>query len=110
MNKREKVFYKTNGICYYCGENLSFGTFHMDHIIPKNKGGTSDINNIVPSCSDCNLRKGDLTINEFRKKIKNLNNKPLIKFYCKFINISPTKVLFAFEINPKPWDENNGKT
>lgn len=65
---RKKIFDKTGGRCFYCGMPLDFHDFHVDHFIPKARGG-KDADNLVPSCPDCNLSKADLTIEEFRAKI-----------------------------------------
>ena len=43
-------------ICYWCGVNCA-KNFHIDHYEPISKGGKHDINNLVASCSSCNLRK-----------------------------------------------------
>ncbi len=40
--------------CVYCGEPSE----HADHVIPLSRGGTHDIDNLVPACSKCNLSKG----------------------------------------------------
>lgn len=40
--------------CYYC--EGKFETF--DHKIPKSKGGLLSVDNIFPSCYNCNLKKG----------------------------------------------------
>ncbi|MEU3565127.1 HNH endonuclease signature motif containing protein [Kitasatospora sp. NPDC006786] len=41
--------------CFYCD-----GPFeHLDHFIPISKGGPHSIDNLVPSCADCNLHKSD---------------------------------------------------
>lgn len=36
-----------------------FELMTIDHIIPKSKGGTNDIENLRPMCNTCNLKKGD---------------------------------------------------
>lgn len=44
--------------CVYCHKKLTFKTLTKDHVIPLSKGGTDDIENIVPSCLRCNQTKG----------------------------------------------------
>lgn len=53
--------------CYYCGENLRdvpAGKRHIDHFIPKSKGGQDIPENLVTSCQPCNLTKNDRLPNE----------------------------------------------
>lgn len=63
------LFGQQEGFCYYCGE-LLYASFdrdvHIDHKIPLSRGGTSNIENIVLTCSYCNLCKGSKTEEEFR--------------------------------------------
>jgi hypothetical protein len=49
--------------CQYCGmhEALQGATFHIEHIVPTSRGGTSDLNNLAWACPGCNLRKADRT-------------------------------------------------
>lgn len=71
--KTSEVFRKTNGKCFYCGEQLpqdteyldwggkvvsSHRNWNIDHVIPISKGGGYNIENLVPSCSQCNAQKG----------------------------------------------------
>ena len=37
---------------------------HCDHILPKSKGGSNDLDNLVTSCSECNLGKGDVILSQ----------------------------------------------
>ena len=52
LDKKERA----GGICQYCGQSNRLLT--KDHIIPKSKGGTDHIDNLIPVCFDCNIRKG----------------------------------------------------
>jgi hypothetical protein len=38
-------------------ESLQGATFHIEHIIPRGKGGRSDLENLTFACPGCNLRK-----------------------------------------------------
>ena len=71
--KREAVYDKTNGHCYYCGVVLVVGKkganqFQIDHMTPVRRGGTEDLDNLVPSCRACNCSKGPMTAEEFLAK------------------------------------------
>ena len=44
--------------CYWCGSLLNSKAIHIDHYVPLSKNGTHNIENIVISCSKCNLDKG----------------------------------------------------
>lgn len=55
-----------NGLCFYCGNNLdNNGRGHLEHKTPLSRGGKNDKNNVVFSCSSCNLKKGRKTHEEF---------------------------------------------
>lgn len=49
-------------VCIYCGEAKPLT---VDHKIPLTRGGTNNIENIVPACASCNSRKGTKTAREF---------------------------------------------
>lgn len=46
------------GLCYHCGMRFKPAELTMDHLIPIARGGKSNKNNCVPSCKDCNSKKG----------------------------------------------------
>lgn len=60
-NPREKfvIFRRDEFRCIYCGVSSIENNerLHLDHIIPKDKGGESRASNIVTCCSDCNYSK-----------------------------------------------------
>lgn len=47
--------------CEYCQmhQSLQGATFHVEHIVPRSKGGTSELSNLAWACPSCNLRKTD---------------------------------------------------
>jgi len=57
----------TNEDCPYCGVLLD-KFCHADHIYPVSKGGLSTLRNMVMTCSQCNLKKKNLTLRSFIKK------------------------------------------
>lgn len=54
------------GRCGYCG---NVRPLHADHRLPLERGGTSAIENILPACARCNLRKHLMTEEEFRARL-----------------------------------------
>jgi len=51
-----------DGKCVMCGVTAKDAVLHVDHIIPRSKGGTNDIDNLQALCARCNLGKSDLPI------------------------------------------------
>ena len=49
--------------CLYCGRQHM--PFELDHVVPRSRGGSDRVSNLVLSCHDCNQRKGDRTAAEF---------------------------------------------
>jgi 5-methylcytosine-specific restriction protein A len=49
------------GLCYHCENKFKAEELTMDHLIPIVRGGKSDKKNCVPSCKDCNTKKGHKT-------------------------------------------------
>jgi hypothetical protein len=45
--------------CQYClmHEILQGATFHIEHVVPRSKGGPAALENLAPACPGCNLRK-----------------------------------------------------
>lgn len=44
--------------CRYCGRKAPDVVLHVEHITSVHSGGTNSLNNLIASCSDCNLGKG----------------------------------------------------
>lgn len=49
--------------CEYCRmhQSLQGANFHVEHIIPRSRGGTDDPDNLALACPSCNLHKSDRT-------------------------------------------------
>lgn len=63
---RQQVWVQYNGKVFekkcnikWCTNNINVFNFHVGHNIPRSKGGTLDLNNLVPICSNCNLSMSD---------------------------------------------------
>ena len=48
--QRLVVLARDNYVCVYCGADAT----QVDHIIPRSKGGTHDMENLLACCAKCN--------------------------------------------------------
>jgi 5-methylcytosine-specific restriction endonuclease McrA len=81
---REKVYFKYDGKCAYCGNDVPYKDFQVDHIIPKESFNTykynldytvNDFRNSNPSCRRCNHYKRSYTLEDFRHLMKTLHER-----------------------------------
>jgi len=71
LKLRFEILKRDNFKCQYCGRNVKEDgvKLQIDHIQPKNKGGTDNPENLITSCFECNLGKSDVLL-ENRKYSK----------------------------------------
>ena len=75
---REYMLQKYQYTCVYCNacafkNGKSTGIcLEIDHVVPRSKGGSDQVNNLVLACHDCNQHKGNLSLEVF------LKNKPAV--------------------------------
>lgn len=58
---RALVRRRADGRCEYCRvhqDDVDFFTFHVEHIIPRQHGGSDNAENLCLACRECNLAKG----------------------------------------------------
>jgi len=56
---------KRDRTCRLCGAGPDDAVLHVDHIIPRSQGGSSDIDNLQVLCQHCNLGKSNLDSTKF---------------------------------------------
>ena len=61
---RSYVFHRDGRRCAYCGTARA-ERHELDHIVPRSRGGTNRVSNLVVSCQDCNIAKGNMSVEEF---------------------------------------------
>jgi 5-methylcytosine-specific restriction endonuclease McrA len=64
---RDYVMMRDRYRCVYCGKAPIGRDLHLDHVMPWSRGGDSMPSNLVVSCANCNLSKGDKTPEEWRR-------------------------------------------
>lgn len=60
------ILARTNDRCHLCYQLLHLKNYgcesclgwHVDHSHPKARGGTDHLNNLMPACASCNIKKG----------------------------------------------------
>ena len=57
-----------NGSCYCCGSKINSINFHAAHIVSDKDGGQPTVDNLVPTCSGCNLFMQTMNLHEFMEK------------------------------------------
>ena len=60
---REYLLEKWEHRCAYCGSTNV--PLEIDHVVPRSKGGTDRVSNLVIACKDCNREKGNRDVREF---------------------------------------------
>lgn len=74
---RFKVLTRDNYTCRYCGAKAPDVPLHVDHVLPKSRGGKDVVDNLVTACKPCNEGKHaslteqaqpDMTEDEFREQ------------------------------------------
>lgn len=70
---REYLLQRYNYTCVYCG--IKKVPFEIEHVIPKARGGSNRISNLVLACEKCNKKKGARSIEEFLRDKPELLNR-----------------------------------
>jgi len=64
---RYRVLKESKGRCALCGITKNESPLHVDHIIPRNKGGKTEYENLQALCVKCNCSKRDTDDTDFRR-------------------------------------------
>lgn len=54
LRRKESLFLKQRGGCFYCGNRFDFHILTFDHVLRKRHGGGTMLNNLVLACYPCN--------------------------------------------------------
>ena len=65
---------KRDMVCPFCGSIIRAKNLTLDHMYPRDFGGISITNNLIPCCRKCNSNKGSLDFSEYNRLMaKNLS-------------------------------------
>jgi hypothetical protein len=51
--------------CRFCGTTAAEARLHVDHVMPRTRGGTDTLDNLATLCEDCNTGKSDLWLGNY---------------------------------------------
>lgn len=74
---RFEIFKRDNFTCQYCGNHPPEVILEIDHIIPKSKSGSDEINNLITSCFNCNRGKSNIELDKIPNVL--IENKEIIE-------------------------------
>jgi len=92
---KKQIFERDGYKCVICGRTANEGyELHVDHILPKDKGGKATLDNGQTLCSICNFRKKNYNQTESGKKMfirlweiaKEINDKKTMQFCEEILN------------------------
>jgi len=79
---RYKVLTRANTRCESCGITNDKKALEVDHIVPRNKGGSDDLSNLQALCYSCNAMKSDRDDTDFAKMRESYNDRNNKCIFC----------------------------
>lgn len=67
---RYEILKRAKFRCELCGVSAEIKALEVDHIVPRNKGGTDDESNLQALCYSCNAMKRDRDDTDFHKVVE----------------------------------------
>ncbi|MFA0785240.1 HNH endonuclease [Fervidibacter sacchari] len=82
---RRSILIRDDYTCQYCGYRGPGLT--IDHVIPKDRGGKTDWDNLVACCTRCNSKKGNRTPEEAGMTLRKKPRKPAYLPYMGYAKL-----------------------
>jgi len=89
---RYEVLKRAKFRCELCGVASDVKGLEVDHIVPRNKGGSNDISNLQTLCYSCNSMKRDLDDTDFRGIIESYEVREAGCLFCDFQSGTDRKI------------------
>ena len=80
---RYNVLKRAKHRCELCGGHEEQVALHVDHIIPRSKGGPDDIGNFQALCMTCNTNKRDTDDTDFRGVLESYSDREKGCIFCQ---------------------------
>lgn len=92
---RYEVLKRAKYRCELCGAHETQTALHIDHIIPRAKGGSDDLSNFQVLCMSCNTSKRDRDDTDFRGILDSYKRREL---GCLFCELTPDRIIEENEL------------
>jgi len=92
---RYEILKKAKFRCELCGISAEEKALEVDHIVPRNKGGSDDMSNLQSLCYSCNAMKRDRDDTDFRKVRKSYQYR---EEGCLFCEIPTDRIIAENEL------------
>lgn len=79
---RYEVLKRAKRRCELCGAYEDQIALHVDHIVPRAKGGSDEISNFQALCMTCNTNKRDTDDTDFREVLQSYENRADDCLFC----------------------------
>ena len=79
---RYEVLKRAKFRCELCGVSAEIKALEVDHIVPRNNGGSDDPSNFQALCYSCNAMKRDRDDTDFRKVVEAYQNREPGCHFC----------------------------
>ena len=66
--QKHVLYGRAEGNCHYCGIHFPFRNMTIDHRLPRSKGGTDHLDNLLLACGACNSAKGSMDYHTFKAR------------------------------------------
>jgi len=90
-----EVLKKAQFHCELCGVSADVRALEVDHIVPRNLGGTDDPSNLQALCYSCNSMKRDRDQTDFGKVRESFANRVVD---CRFCRVPKEQIIFENEL------------
>ena len=92
---RYEILKRAKFRCELCGSSAEDRALEVDHIVPRNVGGSDDLSNLQALCFSCNAMKRDRDATDFRGIAERYR---LRQPGCVFCEIAPSRIVAENEL------------
>jgi ATP adenylyltransferase len=92
---RYEVLKRAKYRCELCGAHDEHAALHVDHILPRAKGGSDDLSNFQALCVTCNTNKRDRDDTDFRGVLETYKER---ETNCLFCGIDSGRIIAENEL------------